>query len=53
MARLMKAGSSRGQLDILDSVNKPPSKTLIIPARELVQVMAKVNCELIQNLCLT
>ncbi|WOG99128.1 hypothetical protein DCAR_0518476 [Daucus carota subsp. sativus] len=41
MARLMKAGSSRGQLDILDSVNKPPSKTLIIPARELVQVMAK------------
>ncbi|KAK1358486.1 polyadenylate-binding protein-interacting protein 3-like [Heracleum sosnowskyi] len=41
MARLMKTGSSHGQLNILDSVNKPPSKTLIIPARELVQVVAK------------
>lgn len=42
MARLMKTGSSHGQMNILDSVNKPPSKTLIIPARELVQVIAKV-----------
>lgn len=41
MARLMKTVSSHRQMNILDSVNKPPSKTLIIPARELVQVMAK------------
>ncbi|KAK1360285.1 polyadenylate-binding protein-interacting protein 3-like [Heracleum sosnowskyi] len=41
MARLMKTGSSNGQADIFNSVNKPPTRTLIIPARELVQVMAK------------
>ncbi|KAM7476072.1 hypothetical protein LguiB_023315 [Lonicera macranthoides] len=41
MARLTKGGSSRGQKNISDSVNKPPSKTLIIPARELVQIIAK------------
>lgn len=49
MARLTKAGSSRGQKNISDSVNKPPSKTLIIPARELVQIIAKV----LVLLCLT
>lgn len=43
MARLMKTGSSNGQADIFNSVNKPPTRTLIIPSRELVQVMAKVN----------
>lgn len=43
MARLMKTGSSNGQGDIFNSVNKPPTRTLIIPARELVQMMAKVN----------
>ncbi|KAK1375926.1 LsmAD domain-containing protein [Heracleum sosnowskyi] len=41
MARLTKAGSSQGQKTISDSVNKPPSKTLIIPATELVQIIAK------------
>lgn len=41
MARLTKDGS-RGQKNMPDSINKPPSKTLIIPAKELVQVIAKV-----------
>lgn len=43
MARLTKAGSSRGQKNISDSVSKPPSRTLIVPARELVQITAKVR----------
>lgn len=42
MARLIKDGS-RGQKSMSDSVNKPPSKTLIIPDKELVQVIAKVG----------
>ncbi|KAI3803345.1 hypothetical protein L1987_31496 [Smallanthus sonchifolius] len=41
MARVTKAGSSRGQKNISDSVQKPPSKTLIIPGKELVQIVAK------------
>ncbi|KAK1416909.1 hypothetical protein QVD17_26028 [Tagetes erecta] len=41
MARATKAGSSRGQKNISDSVQKPPSKTLIVPAKELVQILAK------------
>ncbi|XP_059645106.1 polyadenylate-binding protein-interacting protein 4-like isoform X2 [Cornus florida] len=41
MARLTRAGSSRGQKAISDSVSKGPSKTLIIPAKELVQIIAK------------
>ncbi|XP_024979292.1 polyadenylate-binding protein-interacting protein 3-like isoform X2 [Cynara cardunculus var. scolymus] len=41
MARVTKAGSSRGQKNILDSVQRPPSKTLIIPAKDLVQIVAK------------
>ncbi|KAK3010192.1 hypothetical protein RJ639_011943 [Escallonia herrerae] len=40
MARLTKSGSSRGQKMSSDSVSKP-SKTLIIPARELLQIIAK------------
>lgn len=40
MARLVRDGS-RGQKGMTDSVNKPPLKTLIIPAKELVQVIAK------------
>ncbi|XP_027125864.1 polyadenylate-binding protein-interacting protein 3 isoform X2 [Coffea arabica] len=40
MARLVRDGS-RGQKNMTDSINKPPSKTLIIPAKELVQVIAK------------
>lgn len=41
MARVTKNGSSRGQKNISDSVQKPPSKTLIIPAKDLVQIVAK------------
>lgn len=41
MAGLIKDGS-RGQKNTSDGVNKPPSKTLIIPAKEFVQVIAKV-----------
>lgn len=42
MARLTKDGVSRGQKSVAESVSKAPSKTLIIPAKELVQVIAKV-----------
>lgn len=42
MARLTKDTSSRGQKTIGDSLNKAPSKTLVIPAKDLVQVIAKV-----------
>ncbi|GMH14220.1 hypothetical protein Nepgr_016061 [Nepenthes gracilis] len=41
MARLTKDASSRGQKAVLDTVGKAPSKTLIIPAHEFVQVIAK------------
>ncbi|PON96212.1 Ataxin [Trema orientale] len=41
MARVTKDGSSRGQKSTAESVSKAPSKTLIIPAKELVQVIAK------------
>ncbi|XP_022152629.1 polyadenylate-binding protein-interacting protein 3-like isoform X2 [Momordica charantia] len=42
MARLTKdTSSSRGQKTIGDSLNKAPSKTLVIPAKDLVQVIAK------------
>ncbi|RVX17184.1 Polyadenylate-binding protein-interacting protein 4 [Vitis vinifera] len=41
MARLTKDGPVRGQKAISDSVSKAPSKILIIPAKELVQVIAK------------
>lgn len=40
MARLTKDGSSRGQKATAD-VSKAPSKTLIITAKDLVQVVAK------------
>ena len=42
MARLTKDTSSRGQKTIGDSSIKAPSKTLVIPAKDLVQVIAKV-----------
>lgn len=42
MARLTKDTSSRGQKTIGDSLIKAPSKTLVIPAKDLVQVIAKV-----------
>ncbi|KAF8388763.1 hypothetical protein HHK36_025443 [Tetracentron sinense] len=41
MARLTKDGPFRGQKPISDFVSKAPSKTLIIPAKDLVQVIAK------------
>ncbi|KAI3759779.1 hypothetical protein L6452_07831 [Arctium lappa] len=41
MACMTKAGSSKGQKNISDSVNKASSKTLIIPAKDLVQIVAK------------
>lgn len=41
MAHLIKDGS-RGQKNIADSPNKPPSRTLIIPSKDLVQVIGKV-----------
>lgn len=42
MARLTKDGSSRGQRSGVELLNKAPSKTFIIPGKELVQVIAKV-----------
>ncbi|MED6112913.1 Polyadenylate-binding protein-interacting protein 3 [Stylosanthes scabra] len=42
MARLIKDGSLRGQKSSAEPVSKAPSKILIIPAKELVQVIAKV-----------
>lgn len=42
MARLVKDGTLRGQKAIAEFVSKAPSKILIIPAKELVQVIAKV-----------
>lgn len=41
MACLRKDGTLRGQKAPLEFVSKAPSKTLIIPAKELVQVIAK------------
>lgn len=42
MARLIKEVPLRGQKVTSDFVIKAPSKTLIIPAHDLVQVVAKV-----------
>ena len=53
MASLIKDGGLRGHKTRSEFVRKPPSKTFIIPADELVQVIAKVclllllTCELI------
>nr|XP_027192535.1 polyadenylate-binding protein-interacting protein 3 isoform X2 [Cicer arietinum] len=41
MACLTKDGSSQGQRSAVEFISKSPSKTLIIPAKELVQVIAK------------
>ncbi|XVE88654.1 hypothetical protein DITRI_Ditri19aG0086800 [Diplodiscus trichospermus] len=41
MARLIKDGTLRGHKAIAEFVSKAPSKILIIPAKELVQVIAK------------
>lgn len=43
MARLIKDGS-QGMKNTPESLIKPPAKTLIIPGKELVQVIAKVCC---------
>lgn len=50
MARLTKDTSSRGQKTIGDSLIKAASKTLVIPAKDLVQVIAKVLLFLFRNL---
>ena len=42
MACLVKDGTLQGHKTITDFVSKAPSKILIIPAKELVQVIAKV-----------
>lgn len=42
MARQTKDSSPRGQKHISGFVSKAVSKTLIIPAKDLVQVVAKV-----------
>lgn len=42
MARLTKDCSVRGQKATAEFVSKAPSKTFIIPGKELVQVVAKV-----------
>ena len=42
MARLIKDGSLRGQKAAAESVSKAPLKTLIILAKDFVQVSAKV-----------
>lgn len=39
---MTKDGSLRGQMAVAESVSKAVTKTLIIPAKELVQVIAKV-----------
>ncbi|GAB2269154.1 Polyadenylate-binding protein-interacting protein 3 [Dionaea muscipula] len=52
MARLTKDASSQGCMAGSDSVGKVPSKSLIIPAHELVQVSAKdlaVTCNGVSN----
>lgn len=41
MAHLIKDGS-RGQKNISDFPSKPPSRTLIVPSKDLVQVIVKV-----------
>ncbi|TKY64293.1 Polyadenylate-binding protein-interacting protein 4 [Spatholobus suberectus] len=41
MARLTKDGSLQGQRSGVEFVSKAPSKTLIVPANDLVQVIAK------------
>ncbi|XP_024969318.1 polyadenylate-binding protein-interacting protein 3-like isoform X2 [Cynara cardunculus var. scolymus] len=41
MACMTKSSSSQVQKNISDSANKAPSKTLIIPANDLVQIVAK------------
>ncbi|XP_047175974.1 polyadenylate-binding protein-interacting protein 3-like isoform X2 [Vigna umbellata] len=41
MARLTKDGLSRGQKSGAEFVSKPPMKILIIPAKDLVQVIAQ------------
>jgi len=42
MARLTKGASSPGKKSGAEFVSKAPSKILIIPAKELVQVIAQV-----------
>ncbi|XP_038995284.1 polyadenylate-binding protein-interacting protein 3-like [Hibiscus syriacus] len=41
MARMIKAGTLQGEKAVTEFVSKAPTKILIIPAKELVQVIAK------------
>ncbi|XP_039019674.1 polyadenylate-binding protein-interacting protein 3-like [Hibiscus syriacus] len=41
MARMIKEGTSQGNKPVTEFVSKAPTKILIIPAKELVQVIAK------------
>lgn len=43
MARLTKDGTLQGQKVMTEFVSRAPSKTLIIPGHELVQIIAKVQ----------
>lgn len=45
MAQLIK-DSSEGMKNTSETFSKPPSKTLIIPGKEFVQVIAKVGVQL-------
>jgi hypothetical protein len=47
MAQILKDGSVKGQGYAVDVVKKP--ETMIIPARELVQILAKVLCTIFSS----
>ena len=54
MARLTKDGSLQGQRSSVEFVSKATSKTLVIPAKEFVQIIAKVCyfaciCSVLEN----
>lgn len=42
MARLIKDGTLQGNKAVTEFISKAPTKILFIPAKELVQVIAKV-----------
>ena len=53
MADPIRIGSLPGQMSISDNISKGPSKTLIIPAKELVQITAKVQLCFLSILLIT
>lgn len=42
MARLMTDGSVQGKKSGVEFVSQSPSKTLVIPGKDLVEILAKV-----------